>query len=61
MDEIKNELNTHLKDINLKVNQSFTLYEIIGTKDKEFIKIMADNQGEHGGGGAFDSDSDEEE
>jgi hypothetical protein len=44
MDDIKKELNTYLKDFNLKVAQSFTLYELIGTKDKEFIKSIINDK-----------------
>ena len=37
-DEIKNKLNTDLKNLNINIGQSITLYEAIGQKDKEIFK-----------------------
>ena len=39
-DEITKILNTELKDINITIRQSITLYESIGEKDKETVKEL---------------------
>ena len=43
-DEVKNKLDTYLKNINIKIDKAFGLYELFGEKDKETMKSLKDDE-----------------
>ena len=43
-DEVKNKLETYLKNINIKIDNAFGLYELFGVKDIETIKPLKDDE-----------------
>ena len=43
-EEVKNKLDTYLKNINIKIDKAFGLYELFGEKDKETMKSLKDDE-----------------
>ena len=43
-EEVKNKLDTYLKNINIKIDEAFGLYELFGEKDIETIKPLKDDE-----------------
>ena len=43
-EEVKNKLDTYLKNINIKIDKAFGLYELFGEKDIETIKPLKDDE-----------------
>ena len=43
-EEVKNKLDTYLKNINIKIDEAFGLYELFGEKDRETMKSLKDDE-----------------